>query len=375
MDADMTPFAMELDDADPPEDRPSLLARIARGFGIIISWLIALPLWLGVLTFGLGLAGAWIVPLQLEPTSRLGTILLTGAVFIRVFQFHVGVGAALAAVVALMLTRRRLLIVSLLVAMPVLLAEAWLAIPDTERPTGNGPDPTLRVAAMNVYAYNNNLAAIEAEVRRINPQIVVFEEYNTTTHAGLEARLADRYPHRDIRPDWGTKGKAIFSELPLTFEAEHANADVDGRRRYVVEFAGKPLSVYVIHHRSPGGFGTVARNGGQTAHMLRQLPFEQNDAIYLGDFNASTWTPQLTALRAAGLREAFDESAWGRGGTWPGRVTRYREWLGFIIPSGLGARIDNIFLKGDLVAVTSEVGHDTHSDHRPVWADIRRRIP
>lgn len=355
---------------DVPEQDSAPRRGYLRGVGRFVGWLIALPLWLVILLAGAALAGAWLMPIDFEATNPLRQLAQTAAFGVRVFQFHIGLGCAACVLLAFVIRHFRLLVVALLVAVPVLGAEAWRATPSFDEPPAGVAGKSLRIVAANVYGFNTDLDAIEAEIRRLRPNVVVFEEFNLAVHRDLLDRLSDLLPHARPLEAAGIRGFAVLADRPIGLMNSHPNASTEGRRRIILDLDGQPIAVNVVHHRSPGGVDTVARNFRQTNDLINRLPDEELPAVYLGDFNASTWTPQLTAFRQAGLTEAFDAAAWGRGGTWPNAIRGWDE-LGPILPLGLGVRIDNIFLTNGLVAVDAGVGQSTGSDHLPVWADVR----
>ena len=87
--------------------------------------------------------------------------------------------------------------------------------------------------------------------------------------------------------------------------------------------------------------------------------------IVSGDFNFPETAPQHANLKRAGVREAHELAAIGRGATWPvNSIFRY------IVP---GVRIDHIYLSPQLTATTCRTGVGRGSDHRPVVADLAFR--
>ena len=359
----------DVDDAAPPEpttnDR-AVRAHLRRAWRLL-GRVLALPLWLGVAFAGLGLAAAWALPYDFDATGPLRRLAQTGGFLLRVFQFHLGLACLAAAVVGLVFWRKRLIVVALLVAVPVLAAEAWRATP---RPATHATDgETLRIASFNLFAYNRDVEAVAAEIARLDADVVLFQEFNPPLHATLVDRLAPLYPHFLLSDEVGTRGKAVFSRRPLDPDAAHPSAAADGRRRFTLDLAGRPLAVALVHHRSPGGADTLARNFAQAASLAAGLADETGGLVAIGDFNASTWTPQLSLLRSAGLTEAHDATTLGRGATWPDALrvlpTSAVDW-------GVGIRIDNAFLTPDLVPIAGGVGRSVGSDHRPIWVDVAR---
>ena len=345
-----------------------LAAPVRRGWYRRLGAVLAVPLWMIVVASVACLSLAWAWRFDPDATSRPVRLLQSGLFYVRVFQFAMALGLVACAGLALVLLRWRLLIVALLAAGPWLALEVARAVP-AEPVAANGPK--IRLASMNVYAFNDDTEAILAAARELDADVLLMQEFNTSSGGRsreLEA-LREMYPYVVSPRDFSkiTGMRAVFSRYPVELAADHANVgQSDNRRRVeVILPSGHRLAVYSVHHSSPGMPSTVMGNMQQARSLVASLPAEQMPAVWAGDFNASTWTPQLSWLRGAGLTEAFDAAGTGRGATWPfGNQLGDAKYL----PS---VRIDNIFMNKGVTALASGVGPFTGSDHRPVWADLQ----
>ena len=339
----------------------------------LIGWLIAMPLWLITLGVAAALVFAWILPIQTDSPDDRRRLLQAAAIGVRIFQFHFGLGLAGIVIVSLIIRHRRLALVAFLAAFSVLGIEAWRALPDTTRPAPAATSERLRIVSANVNGNNEDVDAIADALRQVDPNVVVIIEYNFVYQRSLIDLLADSLPHQAVLQPDNAPAFLVLSDRPITHSSRRDDPAGPTRRRFEISLDDQPIAVYVVHHQSPSDIETLEVNLAQTADLVERLPAEPREAIYLGDFNASTWTPQLTSLREAGLTEAFDAAAFGRGGTWPNAINDWQS-LEPIVPFGLGIRIDNLFSTSGLVATDAGVGEYMQSDHRLVWADFARVV-
>ncbi len=353
------------------DDQPSIIAyRGMQAIRFYAGRLLALPLWLLVGGAGVCVAAAYVVPVSFTTDARLNQLVNTLVFAARVMQFHIGLMAAVLMPIAWLVMRRRLAIVSLLVAATLLGAELYRAAPTPSRPQPQGE--RLRVLAINLYYFNGDLDAIESYIREVEPDVISFSEFGRIHHPLLE-RMADIMPHQAWPKMSQINRVLVMADRPMVQQ------DVGfGRGAATIDFGGRPLVISGVHHQSPGGVKSVTKNYRQLASLLDELSAYQAagaEVVTLGDFNASTWTPQLAALRDAGLTEVHDATSWGRGTTWPNTFKRRSGVGSFVDRSGLGVRIDNIFTTSGLVASQSGIGESVGSDHRPIWADLYRTTP
>lgn len=158
--------------------------------------------------------------------------------------------------------------------------------------------------------------------------------------------------------DHGHHGNAILSKIPIV---QHANHDVSilpaSHRGVLHAVTEEGVHVFCAH------FGLLAlERHYQIARLLRLLQAIPHDAplVLAGDFN--DWHEQShRRLRAAGLREAFEEAA--------GRVQKTFPAHWPIL------RMDRIYFRGLRLRTAQRLdGAEWRrlSDHCPLWAELER---
>ena len=353
------------------DSRGELAAEPREGSPKRSRWraVLALPIWAFVLGGGVAVSAAWLWNYSPGTQSRLVQLLQASFFMLRVFQFELGIAFGVAMVLALLLKRWRLAIVAVGLSAVLCGAEFYRSRPIAQ-PVATGP--ALRVASMNVYNKAINAEQIVASAESMNADVLVIQEFDTRDGrrdaelAGLRAM----YPHEVLPSEFDrlTLMRAIFSKYPLDVAADHPNADVDVQRTRVevVLPGGERVAVHNVHHMSPQTRQMINSNMGNARSLVASLPDETLPAVWLGDFNAATWTPPLQWLRDSGLTEAQD-AAGGREMTWHMNPSRLKSRL---IPK---VRIDQIFANDRLSVLDAGVGPLSGSDHRPIWADVQLR--
>lgn len=223
--------------------------------------------------------------------------------------------------------------------------------------------PRLTVMTCNVLGRNRDYDAIMAEIERADPDIVALQEYTAAMEDAMGDWLRQKYPH--VATAWWNErfGMAIFSRLEFAGGTHIVPAGMAGRDmlRAEVELDGRRLAMYNVHPSHPAGIGLVAQGRAEFADILAHTDAERVPLVIMGDFNASTWSPQDEALATRGFRDAFDEAGTGYGATWP-----VRGLLSFV-PS---VRIDHVYVGRDVGVASCRVGGDVGSDHRPMIARV-----
>ena len=311
------------------------------------------------------LAFAWLLPQDFTAESRVYIALAWAAFMVLTFAFHLGLGLAVIGAVA---AWRRRWGLALAAAPPMLLAiapVAWRAIPE-RYPLTEGPP--LTVMSANLLMINQETDAVIEQIRAVEPDVLLLQEYTEHWRAALEGALVEAYPYRIGAPRSDSFGMAIYSDRPFV-EAELYLPMGPVRlptMRAVVELGGREVAIYNIHLLPPHRIRYVADRRAQFADLLGLLADEPLPMIVAGDFNFTPASAYAEALRDLGLRDAHDLAAWGRGATWPAHpVFRYLP-----VP---GLRLDQIYLSERLTALDARTGAPAGSDHRPIIAAVAFR--
>jgi endonuclease/exonuclease/phosphatase (EEP) superfamily protein YafD len=287
------------------------------------------------------------------------------AFIVRVFQYHAGLVLLIILAIAVLRKHRRLA----MAAMPPVLFTLGPAlvqfIPHQPEPSIG---PRFRVMTANLLMVNADTDGIVGEVVAAKPDVLMLQEYTEHWHAAFQKALAKDYPYNSVVMRDDSFGIAIYSRTPFAAEVDQrfplGRAGVE-QMRAEVEIGGKRLALYNLHLLPPRTLLYTGEHRLQVADLVDTLHNEKLPYVVCGDFNFPDLSPQQSALKRAGAREAHQLAGYGRGATWP-VIYAFR----YLMP---GIRIDDVYLGPQLTATSCETGEGRGSDHRPVVVDVAFR--
>lgn len=241
-------------------------------------------------------------------------------------------------------------------------------------------DYTFRVLEMNAAGARgeSSLAAIRAEITRLDPQVVVVAECGRYVQAAL----------RELEGWWAdatVSGLCFATRLPLLgLETRHPRDfwEMNGSgaiSRALVETPAGVVRIGLVHLETPRealqefmdisripSLGDFTRANMELreleSRVAREWIFagEPLPTVVAGDFNL----PVESAIYRrywSDLDNAFSRAGLGLGST---KDTDF--W---------GSRIDHILSTGEIVALRAGIGNSIGSDHRPLYADLSMSSP
>lgn len=253
----------------------------------------------------------------------------------------------------------------------LVLWQFWLVWPTAMIPTtaARTSGAQLKVIELNAWYWNKRPDDIVAYLGKSNADIVGLVEVSPKLQAALAA-LYSRYPyHVDcigadphceevLLSRWPidriTAGR-VDNHLPIVVSARlHLPGDL--QVDIVVSHIIRPLNWWLPRPDTdllPQTAPTL--QGEQAALLAKRLAQLGPDAIFLGDLNATPWSPLMKALREAGSwhPETKINPSWPRWG-----------------PLLLRLPIDHILSRGQVDIVSLNTGPDLSSDHLPLEADV-----
>ncbi|AZS47604.1 hypothetical protein CVS53_02308 [Microbacterium oxydans] len=257
----------------------------------------------------------------------------------------------LALVVAALLRARRVIVLVLVPALLWVLAMAP-AFPGLPGQTSaeSASASALTVVSQNVRARSGGAAASATELAQSGADVIALVELDGDSLSAAQNALAADYPHSYTV---GTVG--VWSRYPLA-NAEPLTLGLSWKRalRVEVQAPSAPVAVYVLHAASvrPGHQQDRDTMLSGIAEQVAVDPAES--LLVVGDFNAPSTDPSLSALRAEadGVRPTDGTL----GFTWP---------VAFPL-----VRIDQVFVRG-LDVVTSTTMRAGNSDHLATLTRVR----
>jgi endonuclease/exonuclease/phosphatase (EEP) superfamily protein YafD len=196
---------------------------------------------------------------------------------------------------------------------------------------------------------------------RTNPaDVVVLQEVTPAWQRTLAATL-DEYEHRFLLARRDPYGIGVLSRVPL----EHTRTvDLagDGLPSVVTELGAGDQRVQLVglHTHWPVTPGLLRARDLSLRNVVREVRRSPLPSIAAGDLNLTPYAPAFAPLLAnSGLRDAFAGLRW--------RPTWSASFWPFALP------IDHVLVPPEACVVSSTIGGDVGSDHRPVHVTLRLR--
>jgi endonuclease/exonuclease/phosphatase (EEP) superfamily protein YafD len=216
----------------------------------------------------------------------------------------------------------------------------------------------------NVWALNEDTAALAAVIRQEQPDILLLQEATTPIINALNFELAGLYPggrlHIVHQPNMG---QAIISRYPLTALDSIYNK---GRvQKVVTHTPNGPINIWNVHPHAPRVWWYQYK---QISALTDDIVAVDGPLIVGGDFN-TTDQAETYHLVNQHLRNAHWEAGWGFGFSWPAHAPRIKR-VPIITPM---IRIDHIFYNDHFfVRMAKTLSDSGGSDHFPVVAELLR---
>jgi endonuclease/exonuclease/phosphatase (EEP) superfamily protein YafD len=275
--------------------------------------------------------------------------------------------AALLTIAALLLQRwRHAAVMAMLVAWQ--LAVVWPPAAPAARPRTD-QDVQLRLIELNTWYHNTQYDGIISYLQNSKADVIGLVEVSPELKVALAA-LKPLYPYEvdcvaaDARCEemllsrWPLDqltAERVGGSLPVAVTARlHLPAD------HVVDLAVSHL-IRPLTRRQPSGDATYlpatapTAQGEQAARLAARLAQLGPDAIFLGDLNATPWSPLMVALRTAGR--------------WHPETDLYPTWPSWG-SAPLRLPIDHVLTRGQAELISLGAGPALASDHLPLEAEV-----
>lgn len=270
------------------------------------------------------------------------------------FRPQYGVVAALVAGALFALKHRREAVLAALLAVMHL----WPAGSGLEAAASapcDGDD--LTVVTANLRYRNTDPEPFLTWLAREPADLVLLQEVTPAWAAALEPLVG--YPHRRFLVRTDPYGLGVLSRWPVDGLATRDLAG-DGLPSFVgpVNTGRERIMLAAVHTRWPLLPTLMQHRDQVVARLAEEVRRQPGPWIVGGDLNMTPHSPVFRRLLAvSGLRETRPRGAWApswRADFWP-----------------LALRIDHVLVTRELCTVSSEVGPEIGSDHRPVRVRLR----
>ena len=279
--------------------------------------------------------------------SRLGQLWIAFDVFSQfTLQFAV---VALGFLAGRVMRRARLLVAFVCIVLGFVGIGAWpIVASDHPRALDVAAEGgrALTVASFNTFYDNPNTAAVQAEIERLDADIITLIELGPNTR-GLLTALEGRYPYHADCFATDYCNMAVLSKLPIA--SSEARVGWDGPPTLIATLGPEAgdLMVFGVHTIRFPHAKTQFRQVNALAQFISTIP---NRKLVMGDFNATPFSRITSAIVAqTGLQRLTNLP------TWPARLQ---------LPQ---VAIDHIFVSpGVRQLETEKIGNPAGSDHFPI---------
>lgn len=268
--------------------------------------------------------------------------------------------------IALLLKARRLMGLYFLVGLIGLL---WLVPPLIPAQFDSGETENgIDIISFNIYPFNEDFDEAIDWLLSHSPDILAIQEL--PADQSLLADLETRYEH-SVSQGYQF-GHALYTRYPI-LESDDIALNEYNVQRVVLEIEGTEVVLYNVHLFMPFNDNETdwlvvrydeSRRNAQIEFLLGLIEAESLPVIVTGDFNMTEWSPIYHEI-AAVLNDAYRQTSWGIGATWPAGES---EDTSDGYPRLL--RLDYVWYSDPIKANFAVVGADVGSDHFPLRVEL-----
>jgi vancomycin resistance protein VanJ len=239
-------------------------------------------------------------------------------------------------------------------------------------------------ARLSVATFNLHYALDEAQlvdriaaIRAQHADVVALQELSIPAAAAIQGDLKRDYPYQALDPSESFTGMGVISRYPLEVLPPTKGLPA---QRALLRMGSQEVTLINVSLRSPeikqrrlpilgwvkgiGGYRTGKRSH-DIERLLQVIDRVRGPLVVAGDFNLSDREPDYAQF-AARLHDAYRETNWGFGYTFPSSVR-----LGVAPISFPLIRIDYVWSGGGVVPAATRVACGNGSDHCLVVADVQ----
>ena len=217
---------------------------------------------------------------------------------------------------------------------------------------------SLTIISSNVNTANRDYGRVIELVRKMDPDIVFFEEINREWDHQLRTHLADRYRLIQSVPREDNFGVALFSKIDLKdLNVRYVGPAEVPSYQAVIPLKNSEIVLWATHPVPPARNSYWHMRNRQLSDLRDLIAKDTRPTIVVGDLNATPWCWWFRYFKAGRLRDSA--IGFGIQNSWP------TMWPWFMrIP------IDHVLVSKELKIVDRKILEDVGSDHYPVMVRV-----
>jgi len=268
------------------------------------------------------------------------------------FRLHLSIGLCLISIILLFAKRYGLLVLSVLMSLAGIYNSA-IGTTFAANPLQADPaKPIYSLFHFNLYWINNRREAVIDRIVELDPDLISLSEAASRWTEPIK-RLDENWPYVIHCPEWGKRGGLrLYSKWPLVKTGQYCGPYGSFAKTQVISPEGVRFTSGSVHLRWPW----PASGPKQLREITPELETIGENALFAGDFNATTWSHTIRHFSHASGMEIIS----GIGPTWmiDELPLRHAWWAG--LP------IDNVMAKGRIRVLSARTLEDLGSDHLPI---------
>ncbi len=268
------------------------------------------------------------------------------------FRLHLSIGLLIIGVIIALREWQRTSLLALIVGGIGFYSAASGTLLSKHSLVADSTKPVYSLLHFNLYWINSQREAVIDNIIALDPELISLSEAATRWTLEIK-RLNKKWPYMMHCPEWGKRGGIRFySKWPLNETNQYCGPYGSFARTQVIAPKGTNFTSGSVHLRWPW----PASGPKQLKTIIPELEKIGDDAIFAGDFNATTWSWSVKRFASASSMDIIS----GVGPTWmiDELPLKYTWWAG--LP------IDNVMKKGKIEVLSANTLDDMGSDHLPV---------
>ena len=222
-----------------------------------------------------------------------------------------------------------------------------------------GEKENFKIISINIFSQNEEFQHLQNYLKEETADVIVLQELTPSWQKHVEF-IRKEYPYYKEEPRSNNFGIAVYSKIP--FDTVIPKNYIDEMHPSLIgelKVNGKPVSILMTHPVPPlPNQARFERRNKQYKLMKEEIDAMTNEnIIFIGDFNSTTYSPNFKLLQSDKLKDA--RTGFGLQNSWNAFIPILR------------TNIDQCWVSKNIGVTNFYRGKDIQSDHFPIVAELK----
>lgn len=222
-----------------------------------------------------------------------------------------------------------------------------------------GEKENFKIISINIFSQNEEFQHLQNYLKEETADVIVLQELTPSWQKHVEF-IRQEYPYYKEEPRSNNFGIAVYSKIP--FDTVITKNYIDEMHPSLIgelKVNGKPVSILMTHPVPPlPNQARFERRNKQYKLMKEEIDAMTNEnIIFIGDFNSTTYSPNFKLLQSDKLKDA--RTGFGLQNSWNAFIPILR------------TNIDQCWVSKNIGVTNFYRGKDIQSDHFPIVAELK----